>query len=86
MGYFGKSWDNLGKVVTYESMEHQATVSPTTSAYMNKLAAARYLNISFSLLNKLLKNKSGPPMFRFGALCRFRAEDLDRWASERQVQ
>ena len=67
-------------------MQDHTLSSLATRRYLNKRDAAAYLNISLALLNKLIRTKNAPSMFRFGVLCRFRPEDLERWASEREVR
>lgn len=50
--------------------------------FPTKIAAA-YLGISKSTLEKMRVNGGGPPFLKLGRSVRYRADDLDRWLSER---
>lgn len=50
-------------------------------AIMNKKELAEYLNISISMINKMLREKksSNIPHFHIGSRVLFRLDDIDEW-------
>jgi hypothetical protein len=60
---------------------------PADIATLNTAAAARYLGLSKSTLDKARLNGTGCPFVRVTAKCvRYRIEDLDNWLLERRYQ
>lgn len=53
--------------------------------YLRVAAAARYLAVSVSTLNKLRCSGGGPPYYRIGRAVLYRRADLDSWV-ERSVR
>jgi excisionase family DNA binding protein len=54
-----------------------------TSDYMTVKAAAAYLAVSPSTLNKLRCHGGGPMFYKFGRAVRYKVVDLDAWAIDR---
>jgi Helix-turn-helix domain len=44
---------------------------------LSEKEAALYLGVSVSTMRRWRRTKSGPPLFRFGGVLRYRCDDLD---------
>ena len=54
--------------------------------YLTTAEAAELLSLKPKTLEDWRWRSCGPPFVRFGRLIRYRAEDLDQWATENLVQ
>jgi hypothetical protein len=66
-------------------MQPQSNISknPDASGLMRTVYAARYLNVSASLLEKFRVSGDGPPFMKIGRIVCYREADLDIWLTAR---
>jgi len=55
------------------------TNNPISNHLYNEHQAAAWLQVSLSTVRRWRKNGTGPRFFRFGALIRYRLEDLQKF-------
>lgn len=64
---------------TTQSAEPQRTQQSTTAGHLNVSGAARYLNVSVSLLNTLRSVGGGPVYIKLRSRVFYTQSDLDAW-------
>lgn len=60
--------------------------SPVTQRWLDTDAAGAHLNISPRTLERWRVDGRGPPYSKFGRLCRYSVEELDRWGMAQIIQ
>ena len=88
---YAKSWQRMQQATQATPPMPQAPASPlnrkpTNPAYLSVKEAARYVNMSASVLDHWRMSGNGPPYIKMGRSVRYRTSDLDVFIAERMFK
>jgi len=69
----------LASVQARSDLEFHMGSSPS---FCSEKEAAAYLSVSLSTIRRWRRTKTGPALFRFGGVLRYRCEDLDAFIAK----